>query len=177
MQSVDLISGGFFLSMLTHHCKMFEGTRFWEEVNYVSFRLKSFWKLIIKSLWRWRVRGLKEIIACSPSIIPFQGKWNSLLSLILEKNVVLYAHTKIIERASFVYWNIKYKIPSVYAQTYGAKYFIEDFKWANSHLFPTHPKLFITAWHIHVAGKWQVLIKQSFQRLFSPLSGRNSKLI
>ena len=28
MQSVDLISGGFFLSMLTHHCKMFEGTRF-----------------------------------------------------------------------------------------------------------------------------------------------------
>ena len=84
MQSVDLISGGFFLSMLTHHCKMFEGTRFWEEVNYVSFRLKSFWKLIIKSLWRWRVRGLKEIIACLPSIIPFQGKWNSLLSVMQE---------------------------------------------------------------------------------------------
>ena len=93
------------------------------------------------------------------------------------KNVVLFAHTKIIERAYSVYWNIKYKILSVYAQTYGAKYFIEDFKGANSHLLPTHTKLFIRAWHIHVAGKWQVLIKQSFQRLFSPLSGRNSKLI
>ena len=32
------------------------------------------------------------------------------------------------------------------------------------HLLPTHPKLFITVWHIHVAAKWQVLIKQSFQR-------------
>ena len=93
------------------------------------------------------------------------------------KNVVLYAHTKIIERAYFVYWNIKYKILSVYAQTYGAKYFIEDFKGANSHLLTTHPKFFIAAWHMHVAGKWQILIKQSFQRLFSPLSGRNSKLI
>ena len=82
-----------------------------------------------------------------------------------------------IERAYSVYWNIKYKILSVYAQTYGAKYFIEDFKGANSHLLPTHPKFFIAAWHMHVAGKWQILIKQSFQRLFSPLSGRNSKLI
>ena len=76
-----------------------------------------------------------------------------------------------------MYWNIKYKILSVYAQTYGAKYFIEDFKGANSHLLTTHPKFFIAAWHMHVAGKWQILIKQSFQRLFSPLSGRNSKLI
>ena len=63
-----------------------------------------------------------------------------------------------------MYWYIKYKIPSVYAQTYGGKYFIEDFKWASSHLLPTHPKLFITAWHIHVAAKWQILITQSFQR-------------
>ena len=93
------------------------------------------------------------------------------------KNVVLYAHTKIIESAYSVYWNIKYKILSVYAQTYGGIYFIEDFKGANSHLLSTHTKLFIRTWHIHVAGKWQVLIKQSFQRLFSPLSGRNSKLI
>ena len=93
------------------------------------------------------------------------------------KYVVLYAHTKMIERAYCVYWNIKYKILSVYAQTYGAKYFIEDFKGANSHLLTTHPKFFIAAWHMHVAGKWQILIKQSFQRLFSPLSGRNPKLI
>ena len=39
------------------------------------------------------------------------------------------------------------------------------------------PKLFITAWHIRVAAKGQILIKQSFQRFFSPLSGRNSELI
>ena len=44
-------------------------------------------------------------------------------------------------------------------------------------LLPTNPKLFITAWHIHVAAKGQILIKQSFQRFFSPLSGRNSELI
>ena len=30
--------------------------------------------------------------------------------------------------------------------------------------FTKHPKLFITAWHIHVAAKWQILITQSFQR-------------
>ena len=94
-----------------------------------------------------------------------------------EKKFVLYANTKIIGRAFSVYWYIKYNIPSVYAQTYGGKYFIEDFKWASSHLLPTHPKLFITAWHLHVAAKWQILIKQSFQRFFGPLSGRNSKLI
>ena len=29
-----------------------------------------------------------------------------------------------IERAYSVYWNIKYKILSVYAQTYGAKYLL-----------------------------------------------------
>ena len=40
------------------------------------------------------------------------------------KNVVLYAHTKMIERAYSVYWNIKYKILSVYAQTYDAKYLL-----------------------------------------------------
>ena len=81
------------------------------------------------------------------------------------------------KRAFSLYLYIKYKIQSVYARTYGAKYCFQDFKWASSHLLPTHPKLFITAWHMHVAGKWQILIKQSFQRLFSPLSGRNSKLI
>ena len=31
-------------------------------------------------------------------------------------------------------------------------------------------------WHISVAAKWQILIKQSIQRFFSPTSGRNSKL-
>ena len=81
------------------------------------------------------------------------------------------------KQAFSLYLYIKYKIQSVYARIYGAKYCFQDFKWASSHLLPTHPKLFITAWHMHVAGKWQILIKQSFQRLFSPLSGRNSKLI
>ena len=171
-QSADLISWGLFLIISTHHYEMFKGTRFREEVNYISFRLKRFWELIIKSPWCcW------GIIACLSSVIPFQGKWNSILSLIWEKNVVLYDNTEIIERAFYVYWYIKYKIPSVYAQTYGEKYSTEDFKWASSHLLPTPPKLFITAWHIHVAAKWQILIKQSFQRVFSPLSGRNYKLI
>ena len=81
------------------------------------------------------------------------------------------------KRAFSVYWYIKYKIQSAYARTYGAKYCFQDFKRASSHLLPMRPKLFITAWHMYVAGKWQILIKQSFQRLFSPLSGRNSKLI
>ena len=111
------------------------------------------------------MRGFYGIIACLSSII-----------VDIRKKFVLYANTKIIERAFSVYWYIKYKIPSVYAQKYGGKYFIEDFKWASFHLLPTHPKLFITAWHLHVAAKWQILIKQSFQRFFGPLSGRNSKL-
>ena len=51
---------GLLLSMWTHHSEMFEGTRFWAEVNYLSFRLKSFWELITKSPWRWWVRGSKE---------------------------------------------------------------------------------------------------------------------
>ena len=95
----------------------------------------------------------------------------------MRKNVVLYDNTKIMKRAFSVYWYIKYKIQSAYARTYGAKYCFQDFKRASSHLLPMRPKLFITAWHMYVAGKWQILIKQSFQRLFSPLSGRNSKLI
>ena len=33
---------------------------------------------------------------------------------------------------------IKEKIPSVWAPTYGAKYFIEDFKGTSTHLLPTH---------------------------------------
>ena len=27
--------------MSTHYCKMFEGTRFWKEANYISFRPKK----------------------------------------------------------------------------------------------------------------------------------------
>ena len=155
---------------------MFEGTRFRKEESYISFRLKRFLELIIKSPWRWWVRGLSGIIECGPSVIPFQSKWNSLSSLIWGK-MLFSILIEIIERAFSVFWYIKYTIPSVYFQTYSAKYFIEDFKWASPYLLPTNPKLFITAWHIRVAAEGQILIKQSFQRFFSPLSGRNSELI
>ena len=64
------------------------------------------------------------------------SKWNS---------IVLYDNTKIIQCASPCIDSLNIKIPSVYSQTYGAIYFMEDFKWASSHLLPTHPKLFITA--------------------------------
>ena len=64
------------------------------------------------------------------------SKWNS---------IALYDNTKIIQCASPCIDTLNIKIPSVYSQTYGAIYFIEDFKWASSHLLPTHPKLFITA--------------------------------
>ena len=74
-----------FLNISTHHSEMFEGTRFRKEESYISFRLKRFLELIIKSPWRWWVRGLSGIIECGPSVIPFQSKWNSLSSLIWGK--------------------------------------------------------------------------------------------
>ena len=44
-------------------------------------------------------------------------------------------------------WYIKEKIASIWALTYGAKYFIEEFKEASTHLSPTKPttRLFFTA--------------------------------
>ena len=162
-----------FLNISTHHSEMFEGTRFWKEVSYISFRLLRADNQVSLTLVS---AGAIRNNWVYPSVIPFQSKWNSLSSLIWGK-MLFSILIEIIERAFSVFWYIKYTIPSVYFQTYSAKYFIEDFKWASPYLLPTNPKLFITAWHIRVVAEGQILIKQSFQRFFSPLSGRNSELI
>ena len=89
-QSADVISAGLFLSMSTHHSEMFEDTRFRAEVNYISFRLKTFWELITKSPWRWWVRGSKELLSVYHPLFLFRVS-EILIKLSLRWEIMLFS--------------------------------------------------------------------------------------